>query len=190
MDLILAADSRNTVYAAYLVFLLYSHTHLYKDSKAGAKSRRFSTNPSTKLMKLVRVPSSNQNRSDSGTHPRSSSATLRGPSSQSLSASDCPNGTLRTENSLSDVDAKDTVKLVQKDDFVWDTVSYLYSADGSHSDASEETFPDDNDGKEETKHDEVKEPKLSWFMTASILSVVTVVRVLLSSLMAVPESAF
>lgn len=118
-------------------------------------------------------------------HARSSSLTLRGGSSGensdtpvSPTSPTSPNF-LKPSHSLNDVNAQDTVKLVQKDDFVWDNVSYLYKSSSRSSNVSDDEMPTEEEKrrkeKEELDSEKAKEPKLSWFMTIFLLLVVTVV---------------
>lgn len=176
------------VYGAYLIFQLYSHTHLYKDTAEGSKSRRFSARPPNKvLQRLVRLPSVKKS---IHTHTRSSSLTLRG--SSSAENSDTPMSPisptspklLKPDTSLDDVDAQDTIKLVHKDDCVWDNVSYLYRTPSRSSDVSDDEMITEEERKQQEKEEvdkeKAKEPKLSWFMTIFLLLSVTVVSHLFS----------
>jgi hypothetical protein len=180
---------------AYLVFQLYSHPHLYEDSVAGTRSRRFSIKQlnrtpkelgSTKTEDNKKTEDIKQTQDNDSTHGRSTSVTVLDSSSQRLS----PSGTLvsqnslKKENSLTDVAAHDTVKLVENEGCVWDNVPYLYETSTEDSDPSLQTSSGVRfDNKKEPGVEEqdtsdnkkIMEPKLSWFMTILLLGVVTVV---------------
>lgn len=82
------------------------------------------------------------------------------------------------------MDAQDTIKLVHKDDCVWDNVSYLYRTPSRSSDVSDDEMITEEERKQQEKEEvdkeKAKEPKLSWFMTIFLLLSVTVVSHLFS----------
>src|ERR1700723_1515063 len=95
-------------------------------------------------------------------------------------------GILRADTSLTDLDDRDTVKLVQKECFIWDNVPYLYRTSTADTIASEDMLTeahfDDDDNPADSKEyqhqkDEGKKPKLSWFVTVFLLLIVTVVSI-------------
>jgi hypothetical protein len=93
-------------------------------------------------------------------------------------------GVLKGDNSLTDVPAHDTVKLVDREDFAWDNAPYVYQISTRDSDVSVETVSGvrSDEAKKQTRVEQEKserekmmEPKLSWFMTMFLLAAVTVV---------------
>ena len=158
------------VYAAYLTFQLYSHSHLYEDAAAGTHSRRYSKK-SKRDRTNGKEPASPV--FQSGTPPSEEPGVLTPPPRRSESPSS-------RGSSIRGIPPQDTVRIVHPSPggsgvpmhWTETTASDVTLAENEEHPNSlgQETTPGSNGSKEADL------PQLSWFMTVFIIVVVSVVR--------------
>ena len=170
------------VYAAYMVFQLYSHSHLYEDAAVGTHSRKYSTkkSPKRKKMKDKELESPVGEPDVLAPPPRRS----RSPSSPPRSLSSAPD--LSRTNSLQELPPQRTIRLVVPSPRGSPNLGIpMHRAGSADSDRSDATLAEGQEHQnplgqeatpEVTDNKSADVPQLSWFMTVSILAVVSVVR--------------
>ena len=171
-----------------MVFQLYSHSHLYEDAAAGTHSRKYSK----------KYPKGKKMRDSEPTSPVLQPGTPTGepdvlvppprrpqsPSSFPRSLSSAPD--LSRIHSLQEIPPHNTIRLVCPTPRGSPTpVTLMHRTGSAASDRSDVTLAEGPEhpnplGQEttpEVTNDKVPDvPQLSWFMTVSILAVVSVVR--------------
>ncbi|KAF9647877.1 hypothetical protein BDM02DRAFT_3155964 [Thelephora ganbajun] len=176
------------VYAAYLTFQLYSHSHLYEDAAAGIHSREYSKKSPKKKKIKGKEPASPV--LQPGALPTGDLDVLEPPPRRSQSPSSPPPSSssapdLSNINSLRGLPPQNTVRLVDPGPRGSLTPGIpMQRFESTASDRSDVTLTEGEEhpnpfGQEEatpgaTDDKEVDIPQLSWFMTVFILAVVSV----------------